>query len=98
MPDALERKNPTAPKELAWQYIFPAKNPAIDPRSGSLKRHYRHESFLQKAVKNAVRKSQITKMPPVTLSGIHLPHIFLKMAMIFAQYRSYWVIKMFVPR
>jgi len=61
IPDALERKYPTAPKELAWQYIFPARKPAIDPRSGSLKQHYRHESFLQKAVKSAVRKSQITK-------------------------------------
>jgi integrase len=61
MPEALERKYPNAPKELAWQYIFPARKPAIDPRSGSLKQHYRHESFLQKAVKNAVRKSQITK-------------------------------------
>ena len=61
MSEALERKYPNAPKELAWQYIFPARNPAIDPRSGSLKQHYRHESFLQKAVKNAVRKSQITK-------------------------------------
>jgi len=61
MPEALERKYPNAPKELAWQYIFPARNPAIDPRSGRLKQHYRHESFLQKAVKNAVRKSQITK-------------------------------------
>ena len=61
MPEALERKYPNASKELAWQYIFPARKPAIDPRSGSLKQHYRHESFLQKAVKNAVRKSQITK-------------------------------------
>ena len=61
MPEALERKAPNAPKELAWQYIFPARKPAIDPRSGSLRQHYRHESFLQKAVKDAVRKSQITK-------------------------------------
>ena len=61
MPEALERKYPNAPKELAWQYIFPARKPAIDPRSGRLKQHYRHESFLQKAVKNAIRKSQITK-------------------------------------
>ena len=29
--------------------------------SGRLKQHYRHESFLQKEVKNAIRKSQITK-------------------------------------
>ena len=61
MPEALERKYPNAPKELAWQYIFPARKPAIDPRSGRLKQHYRHESFLQKAVNNAIRKSQITK-------------------------------------
>jgi len=61
IPEALERKYPNAPKELAWQYIFPSRKPAIDPRSGKLKQHYRHESFLQKAVKNAIRKSQITK-------------------------------------
>jgi integron integrase len=61
MPEGLERKYPTASKELAWQYIFPARKPALDPRSGMLKQHYRHESYLQKAVKNAVRDSQITK-------------------------------------
>lgn len=61
IPEALERKYPNAPEELAWQYIFPSRNPAIDPRSGKLKQHYRQESFLQKAVKNAIRKSQITK-------------------------------------
>ncbi len=61
IPEALERKYPNAPKELAWQYIFPSARPAIDPRSGKLKQHYRHESFLQKAVKNAIRKAQITK-------------------------------------
>ncbi len=61
MPEALERKYPNAPKELAWQYIFPARKPAIDPRSGKLKQHYRHESLLQKEVKNAIRKSPISK-------------------------------------
>jgi len=61
MPEALERKYPTAPKEVGWQYIFPSRKPAIDPRSGKLKQHYRHESFLQKEVKNAIRKSQIIK-------------------------------------
>jgi integron integrase len=61
VPGALERKYPNAPKELGWQYIFPARKPAIDPLSGRLKQHYRHESFLQKAVKQAVGKAQITK-------------------------------------
>ena len=61
IPEALERKYPNTPKELAWQYIFPSHKPAIDVRSGRLKQHHRHESFLQKAVKTAVSKSQITK-------------------------------------
>ncbi|MEE9461026.1 MAG: tyrosine-type recombinase/integrase, partial [Bacteroidales bacterium] len=33
----------------------------IDHRSGKLKQHYRHVSFLQKAVKNAIRKAEINK-------------------------------------
>ncbi|GAH15427.1 unnamed protein product, partial [marine sediment metagenome] len=61
IPETLERKYPNAPKEMSWQYIFTSRKPAIDPRSGKLKQHCRHESFLQKAVKNAIRKSQITK-------------------------------------
>ena len=61
MPDALERKYPNASMEPAWQYLFPARRAAMDPRSGTLRQHYRHPSFLQKAVKSAIRKSQITK-------------------------------------
>lgn len=61
IPESLEKKYPNAPEELAWQYIFPSRKPAIDPRSGKLKQHYRHESFLQKAVKKAVIKAEINK-------------------------------------
>jgi integron integrase len=61
MPEALERKYPNASKELSWQYIFPSRKPAMDHRSGKLKQHHRHVSFLQKEVKNAIKKSQITK-------------------------------------
>ena len=61
MPEALERKFPSAPKELGWQYIFPSRKPARDPWSRTLRQHYRHESYLQKAVKKSVRQSGITK-------------------------------------
>lgn len=61
VPEALERKYKHIPKETGWQYVFPANKPGIDPRSGKFKQHHRHESFLQKAVKQAVRKVQITK-------------------------------------
>jgi integrase len=61
LPDALEKKYPGAAKEFGWQYLFPARKPALDPRSGRLKQHYRHESYLQKAVKKAVKQAQICK-------------------------------------
>ena len=47
--------------EFGWQYIFPSKKTVIDPISQELKQHYHNESFLQKSVKNAVRKAGITK-------------------------------------
>ncbi|MEJ2005161.1 MAG: tyrosine-type recombinase/integrase, partial [Cyclobacteriaceae bacterium] len=59
--EALERKYPGAPRELVWQYLFPARRPAIDPRSGTLRQHFRHASYLQKGVKRAIRKAQINK-------------------------------------
>lgn len=58
---ALERKYLNAPKELAWQYIFPCRKLTIDPRSGKLKQHYLHQSLLQKAMKEALNKTTITK-------------------------------------
>jgi integron integrase len=61
IPASLERKYINAPMEAGWQYIFPSRKPAIDPYSGKLKQHHRHESFLQKEVKKAVRKAQISK-------------------------------------
>ncbi len=61
LPAALERKYPNAALEPSWQYIFPARKPALDPHSGDLKQHYRHESYLQKAVKSAIRSSRFSK-------------------------------------
>lgn len=58
---SLARKYPNKAKEWCWQYVFPAKNLSVDPRSGQVHRHHRDESALQKAVKKAVRKSGITK-------------------------------------
>ena len=61
LPHALARKYPSAAKEFCWQYVFPSKNLSEDPRSGSIRRHHVLESGLQKAVKVAVKKSEINK-------------------------------------
>ncbi len=61
LPFSLQRKYPNANKELGWQYLFPATKLSIDPRSGIERRHHLDEAVLQRAVKNAIRKTEITK-------------------------------------
>jgi integron integrase len=61
LPYALERKYPNAEREWIWQYIFPADRHSIDPRSSICRRHHVHESSVQKALKQAVRKAGVQK-------------------------------------
>ena len=61
LPYALERKFPSAGREWAWQYVFPASKRSIDPRSVVERRHHLHESVIQRAVKQAIRKTGMTK-------------------------------------
>jgi integrase len=61
LPFALEKKNPQAKYEWIWQFVFPSGNISQDPRSGEVRRHHLHESGLQKALKQAVRKAGIQK-------------------------------------
>lgn len=61
LPDALARKYPRAPKQWAWQYVFPSRRRSTDPRSGLERRHHIDESTLQNAVKRAVRAAEIEK-------------------------------------
>ena len=69
---ALERKYPGAPREWAWQYVFPASRLCVDPATGKARRHHLHETVLQRAVRYAARKADIAK--PV---GCHtLRHCF----------------------
>lgn len=61
LPGALCRKYPKAPREWAWQYVFPADKPSLDPRTSETRRHHVHEKNLQNAVKDAIRASGIAK-------------------------------------
>lgn len=61
LPHALARKYPGADHEWSWQYVFPAAQRSRDPRTGMIRRHHLGEDGLQRAVKQALRQSGITK-------------------------------------
>lgn len=61
LPAALARKYVSAPREFAWQYVFPASRRAIDPLDGVERRHHLDEGVIQAAVKQAVRAANIAK-------------------------------------
>jgi integron integrase len=68
LPFALERKYPRAHLEWAWQYVFPAARPSIDPRTQKRRRHHVFEDTVQRQVRAAARSAGIEK--PVS------PHTF----------------------
>ena len=61
LPSAVEQKYKNAPRELVWQWFFPAS--ALTRISGSdeRRRYHLHESAVQKAIKAAVAKARIPK-------------------------------------
>jgi integron integrase len=61
LPNALSRKYPNANKTWGWQYVFPARNLSVDPRSGITQRHHADQSVVNKAIKTAVKKLNIAK-------------------------------------
>jgi integron integrase len=61
LPHALARKYPQAPKAWGWQWVFPAAQISVDPRSGERRRHHLQEGVLQRAVRDAARQARIIK-------------------------------------
>ncbi|MEW6162820.1 MAG: integron integrase [Nitrospirota bacterium] len=61
LPGALERKYPNAGKEWGWFWLFPAKSLSVDPHTLVVRRHHIHPASLQRAFKDAVRETGITK-------------------------------------
>ena len=72
LPFELAAKYPKAAWEWAWQYVFPAKDRSVDPRSGTVRRHHINEDALQRVMRQALVRSGIPKH-----AGVHtLRHSF----------------------
>ena len=63
LPDALARKYPEADRRWAWQWVFPASSHYVGRDTGVRHRHHLHETVVQRAVKDAVRRAGLTKPP-----------------------------------
>lgn len=61
LPGALHRKLPNASQEWPWQWVFPATRFAVLTEGGLRGRHHPHESVIQRAVRQAVLVTGISK-------------------------------------
>ncbi len=61
LPNALSRKYLNADREWGWQYLFPSGTLSRDPRSGVTRRHHIDPSVINKSIKAALRKTDISK-------------------------------------
>lgn len=61
LPDALNRKCPSAARETAWQFLFPSSRVGKDPRSAVIRRHHLHPTALSKHIRKAIKQTGINK-------------------------------------
>ncbi len=53
IPESLARKYPRLSFEEGWQFLFPNRAPSADPRTGVVRRHHVHPSWIRKSIKRA---------------------------------------------
>jgi len=61
LPRAFARKSPGAARDWQWQWVFPATRQYTHKESGERRRHHLDATVLQRAMRQAVRASGISK-------------------------------------
>jgi len=61
MPNSIGRKYPGQARDFSWQWLFPAKALTLVPDEGAYRRYHLHETHVQKAIRSAVQRCQLTK-------------------------------------
>jgi integrase len=76
LPAALAAKYPKAGRTWGWQYVFPSAVRAIDPRSGMERRHHVFPESVQRAVREAAKRTGSAKpIPPHVLRHSFAAHM-----------------------
>ena len=61
LPGALAEKIPSAPRDWAWQWVFPATSAYLHEPTQTRRRHHLHETVVQKEVRRSVRALSLAK-------------------------------------
>jgi integron integrase len=76
VPVALARKFPSAARDLAWQFLFPAARPVADTNTGSRVRQPLSSARVQEAVRRAVQAAGLDRhVTPHTLRHCFATHV-----------------------
>lgn len=74
IPNQLAKKYPDTRFSKHWEWLFPAKQTCVHPRTGEVVRYRQHECFLQRAFKIARQKTGVMATPH-NMRHAHATHL-----------------------